>query len=200
MIVLKFGGTSVGSPETIRALLDILKQYHQRGEAFTVVYSAFSKVTDTLLDMAHRAAKGDETYREVLDKVRNRHLEAIDKLLGTSGEAHEKTRDHILANFQALGDVLHGIFLLREASARSLDFVVSFGERSSAWIIAQAMNQAGIPSEFLDARDVIRTDAHFGSAKVDFEETNRRIAEHYAARRGKGRGFALMSARRPRGG
>lgn len=185
MIVLKFGGTSVGSPETIRALIDILKQYHQRGEVFTVVYSAFSKVTDTLIDMAQRASKGDEGYRELFEKVRNRHTEAIDKLVLAHSPAAETIHRQIAANFESLGNVLHGIFLLREVSPRSLDFVVSFGERNSSCIIAQAMNQAGIPTEFLDAREVIRTDTHFGSAKVDFDESNRLICEHYAAHRGK---------------
>ncbi len=180
MKVLKFGGTSVGTPTTIQGLIAILKAYYARGERFTVVFSAFSKVTDTLIDMATKAGKGDETYRVILEKVRARHYEAIEQLLDP---AHRPaTESHIAANFEALGNVLQGIFLLHEVSARSLDFVVSFGERNSSFIIAQAMQQAGIPTDFLDAREIIRTDGHFGSAKVDFEETNRRIAAHYATR------------------
>lgn len=177
MKVLKFGGTSVGSPAVISGLIDILKSYHQRGDRFTVVFSAFSKVTDTLLDMAHKASKGDRSYLDVLEKVRLRHLEAIEALLEPANRPDIEA--HIAGNFEALGNVLQGIYLLREASARSLDFVVSFGERNSAAIIAHAMSQAGIPSEFLDTRSVVRTDAHFGSAKVDFDETNRLITEHY---------------------
>ncbi len=177
MKVLKFGGTSVGSPAVISGLIDILKSYHQRGDRFTVVFSAFSKVTDTLLDMAHKASKGDRSYLDVLEKVRLRHLEAIEALLEPANRPDIEA--HIAGNFEALGNVLQGIYLLREASARSLDFVVSFGERNSAAIIAHAMSQAGIPSEFLDTRSVVRTDAHFGSAKVDFDETNRLIADHY---------------------
>jgi aspartokinase/homoserine dehydrogenase 1 len=60
MRVLKFGGTSVGTPDTIKGLLNILRDYYQRGERFTVVFSAFSKVTDTLIDMATKAGKGDQ--------------------------------------------------------------------------------------------------------------------------------------------
>lgn len=177
MKVLKFGGTSVGSPAVIRGLIDILKTYYVRGDRFAVVFSAFSKVTDTLLDMAHKASKGDQSYLDIFEKLRTRHLEAIEALLDPENRAPIEA--HILGNFEALGNVLQGIFLLREASARSLDFVVSFGERNSAAIIAHAMQQAGIPAEFLDTRDVVRTDAHFGSAKVDFEETNRLITEHF---------------------
>jgi len=179
MKILKFGGTSVGTPETIEGLLQILKDYYQRGEKFAVVFSAFSKVTDTLIEMATKAGKGDEHYRELFENVRLRHFEAIEKLLVPANRP--PVESHISANFEALGNVLQGIFLLHEVSPRSLDFVVSFGERNSAFIIAHAMQQSGIPTDFLDTRDVVRTDAYFGNARVDFEETNRRIREHFVA-------------------
>lgn len=185
MIVLKFGGTSVGTPESIRSLIQILKSYQERGETFTVVFSAFSKVTDTLIDTAQRAGKGDESWREVFDRVRDRHFEAIDRLLPANSKEHDIAKGQMTENFESLGNVLYGISLLHEVSARSLDFVVSFGERNSTAIIAQAMRAEGIPAEFLDTRTVIRTDAHFGSAKVDFDESNRRITEYYAAQKGK---------------
>jgi len=184
MKVLKFGGTSVGSPATIQALIEILKTYHQRGDQFTVVFSAFSKVTDTLIEMAQRASRGDETYRELLDRVQQRHQDALTALLRPDYPDHPGVEVHLAQNFNALGNVLQGIFLLHEVSARSLDFVVSFGERNSAFLVAHAMRQAGIPTDFLDARDVLRTDAHFGSAKVDFDETNRLVRAHYAAHAG----------------
>jgi bifunctional aspartokinase / homoserine dehydrogenase 1 len=167
MIVLKFGGTSVGTPDTIKGLIQILKSYQARGERFTVVYSAFSKVTDTLIDMANRAAQGDESYQKVFDQVKSRHEAAIDALLEPANRP--AVLEHINANFSELSNVLQGVFLLQELSPRSLDLVVSFGERNSSFIIAHAMTQAGIPTEFLDARTVVRTDAHFGNAKVDFE-------------------------------
>ena len=177
MRVLKFGGTSVGTPDTIKGLLNILRDYYQCGERFTVVFSAFSKVTDTLIDMATKAGKGDRGYLEVLEKVRARHEQAIEQLLEPGNRP--TVLAHIAANFDALANVLQGIYLLHEVSPRSLDFVVSFGERNAAFIMAHAMQQAGIPTQFLDARAVIRTDAQFGGAKVDFEETNRLIRAHY---------------------
>jgi bifunctional aspartokinase / homoserine dehydrogenase 1 len=179
MKVLKFGGTSVGTPSSIKGLVAILKDYHRRGERFTAVFSAFSKVTDTLIDLATRAQKGDESYREIFEKVRQRHLDAIEQLL--EADRRPPVLHRIEANFVELGNLLHGIFLLREASTRSMDFVVSFGERNSAFIVAHVMDQAGIPAEFLDTRDIVITDAHFGGAKVDFDETNRRIRAHYEA-------------------
>lgn len=184
MKVLKFGGTSVGSPATIQALIKILKTYRQRGDQFTVVFSAFSKVTDTLIEMANRASRGDETYRDLLDQVQQRHFDALSSLLDTDYPDRLGVEVHLAQNFNALGNVLQGIFLLHEVSARSLDFVVSFGERNSAFLVAHAMRQAGIPTDFLDAREVVRTDAHFGSAKVDFDETNRLLRAHYSAHAG----------------
>ena len=179
MKILKFGGTSVGTPDAIGGLLLILKDYYRRGERFAVVFSAFSRVTDALIDMAARAGKGDRHYLDLFEKVRERHFAAIEQLLDPARRPPAEAQ--IAANFEALGNVLQGIFLLHEVSPRSLDFVASFGERNSAFIIAHAMRQAGIPADFLDTRNLIKTDAHFGSAKVDFEETNRRIAEYFAA-------------------
>lgn len=179
MKILKFGGTSVGTPDAVRGLLLLLKDYYRRGERFAVVFSAFSKVTDALIDMAARAGKGDRYYADLFEKVRDRHFAAIEQLLDPARRPPVEAQ--IAANFEALGNVLQGIFLLREVSPRSLDFVASFGERNSAFIIAHAMRQAGIPTDFLDTRDLIKTDAHFGGAKVDFEETNRRIAEYFSA-------------------
>lgn len=178
MKVLKFGGTSVGSPSTIRGLLDILKEYYRRGDKFTVVFSAFSKVTDTLIELAQRAGRGEGSYTELFEKVKARHFEAAEVLL--RADQFEPVAAQLAENFSDLENVLQGIFLLREVSARSLDFVVSFGERNSAFIIAHAMQHAGIPTQYLDARRVVRTDAHFGNAKVDMDETFRLIQQHFA--------------------
>jgi aspartokinase/homoserine dehydrogenase 1 len=179
MKVLKFGGTSVGSPASIRSLVDILSACHQRKERFAVVFSAFSKVTDTLIEMAQKACKGDKAYLDILEKLRHRHFDALRQLLEPDNRPAVEAQ--LEANFEALGNVLQGIYLLREVSPRSLDFVVSFGERNSTFIIAHVMRQAGMPTDFLDARELVRTDAHFGSAKVDFEETNRLIRAHFEA-------------------
>ncbi len=178
MKVLKFGGTSVGTPDAIRQLIQVLKGCHQRGERFSTVFSAFSKVTDTLIELARRAASGDASFTDQFERVKSRHFTVAEELL--KPEYFEKIQPLLTANFDALHDVTQGIYLLREASPRSIDFVVSFGERNSTLIIAQLMNQAGIPTQFLDARSVIRTDGKFGNAKVDFETTNQLVKEHYA--------------------
>ena len=168
----------MGTPAAIKGLLDILKNYHAQGDRFAVVFSAFSKVTDALIEMAKKAGQEDTTYRTLFEAVQKRHHEAIDALL--LPENRVEVRVLLDANFEALGNVLQGIFLLREVSARSLDFVVSFGERNSTLIITYAMRQAGLETDFLDARQVIRTDAQFGNAKVDFETTNALIKNWFS--------------------
>ncbi|MEY3052572.1 MAG: hypothetical protein RLY31_2357 [Bacteroidota bacterium] len=178
MLVLKFGGSSVGTPERIKNLLDILRQCHLRhGERFTVVFSAFGGVTDSLLRMSRLAADSDESFRTVLDNFRHRHQDAVSQLLETG--LREEVAAELSRQHTSLGNVLEGIFLVREASARTMDYVVSFGERSAAFIIAHAMRQAGLPAHFLDARRIIRTNDQFGSARVDFPVSYPLIARHY---------------------
>lgn len=178
MKVLKFGGSSVGTPSRIKGLIEILKAYYNRGDQFTVVFSAFSGVTDSLLEMSRRAAAGDESWRTSFEAFAKRHQDAIAELVSEPERAQiaaEMERSH-----QSLANMLSGVFLVREASPRTMDYVVSFGERSSAFIIAAAMRQAGISASFLDARKVIKTNDNFVNAKVDFSATYPLIKEHYA--------------------
>lgn len=177
MRVLKFGGSSVGTPERIKGLIEILKGYYSKGERFTVIFSAFSGVTDSLLEMSKRASNGDETYLELFQNFKKRHQDAIVALI--DGPLCHQVQDEMAHSHDSLGNVLNGVFLVREASPRTLDYVVSFGERSSSYIIAHAMQQAGIPSSYLDARKIIRTNDNFGAARVDFAATYPLIKEYY---------------------
>ena len=179
MKVLKFGGSSVGKPERIRGIVAILKKYQARGDRFTVVLSAFGGVTDGLIDMATKAEHGDTHYVTAFEAVKKRHIDAAQELLSPARFA--EILPLIEKNTDDLHGVLRGIFLIHEVSPRTLDYVVSFGERLSNLIVAYTLDEAGIPAEFLDARKIIKTDKNFGSAKVDFEETDRLVAEYYAA-------------------
>ena len=81
MKVLKFGGSSVGTPQRIKNIISILQDYKKKKENFTVVFSAFSGVTDSLIEMAIKAAKGDKEYLDAYKAFHRRHLTAIKKLL-----------------------------------------------------------------------------------------------------------------------
>jgi bifunctional aspartokinase / homoserine dehydrogenase 1 len=177
MKVLKFGGSSVGTPDRIHGLVDILKSYAAKGEKFTVVFSAFGGVTDSLINMGKLAAQGDESYFEHFQAFSKRHSDAAKEMLD-----EPYLREVISGldnNHEVLKNLLYGIFLVREASQRTMDYVISFGERNSAFIITQVMRQNGLDAAYLDARKVIKTDRNFGSAKVELEETYVNIKQYY---------------------
>lgn len=178
MKVLKFGGSSVAKPERIRRIVDILKAYYTKGEKFTVVFSAFGGVTDSLIEMSALAAEGDEAYQAAFDAFRKRHLDAVDELL--SGAHRAAVLPELERSHEVLKNLLYGVFLVREASFRTMDYVLSFGERNAAFIIANVLRQSGINASYLDARRIVKTNKSFGSARVDFKLTYQKIREHYA--------------------
>ena len=177
MKVLKFGGSSVGSPERIRGIVEILKGYYTKGEKFTVVFSAFGGVTDSLIQMSNLAAQGDESYQALFEAFSQRHLRAVEELLDS--ESRKEMLPELQKNHEVLKNLLYGVFLVREASARTMDYVLSFGERNSAFIMAQVLRQSGINAAYLDARKIIKTDKSFGSARVNFEQTYAKVREYY---------------------
>jgi aspartokinase/homoserine dehydrogenase 1 len=179
MKVLKFGGSSVAKPERIRGIIDILKDYYAAGDHFTVVFSAFGGVTDSLIEMSRLAAAGDDRYGEAFQAFTDRHQDAIADLL-QEGPLREEASAQMRKSHDVLKNLLYGIFLVREASSRTMDYVLSFGERSSAYIISQALQQSGIPAEYLDARKIIRTDKTFSSAKVNFGKSYETIHKYYS--------------------
>lgn len=179
MKVLKFGGTSVGSIESISRVISILEDNLASGEKIAVVYSAMGGVTNRLIDIAKMAAQGNEDYRELMKAMEERHFSTIRGLIGAKSQSATFTSIKIL--FNDLEDILRGVSLIRELTPRTLDLVMSFGERLSATIVSEALKFRGVEVEFCDARTVVRTNSNFGNAEVDFEETNRLIIEKFAS-------------------
>lgn len=177
MKVLKFGGSSVAKPERIKSIANILKDYYKRGEKFAVVFSAFGGVTDYLIKMSSAAAKGDESYIDFFNAFSKRHLDSVDELF------NEDEREDILSelkeNHEVLKGLLKGVFLVREASPRTMDYVLSFGERNSNFIISHYLRKEGINTSYLDTRKIIKTDKKFGAAKVDLDTTFKNIKEYF---------------------
>lgn len=175
MKVMKFGGSSVATPARIKDVMEIVKPY-LKGEV-AIVFSAFGGVTDNLIQISAMALAGQLEYKEKLAALERRHLDTVTELINIQRQSAILAQVKFMIN--ELEDLLHGIYLVKERTPRTLDFIMSFGERLSAYIIAQAFRDAGHDVGFLDARKVIRTDNHFGYAKVDFEQTNRLIQEHF---------------------
>lgn len=182
MKVLKFGGSSVADAACISKVVDILHKEHEAGESFAVVFSAFKGITDELIKMSRLAAKGDLAYKDHFEEFSSRHLQVADEML--DGDARAGVRAFLMENHEVLYNLLFGIFLVREVSPRTKDYVLSFGERNSAYIISQVLMHRGIPAEYLDARKVIVTDKDFGNAKVNMSLTSEKIVEYFSGREG----------------
>ncbi len=179
MKVLKFGGTSVGSATSIKTVSDIIASYHRNQVRCAVVVSAMGGVTDRLITLSQQAAAGDESYIDALKALEKHHFDTVRELINV--HAQSRVFAFLKNLFNELDDLLHGTFLLRERSPRTLDLALSFGERLSAYLISQYMKELGIDAQFLDARQLIRTDAVFNAAKVDFQATDHNIQEYFAS-------------------
>lgn len=177
MKILKFGGTSVGTPARIKSLGEIIKGFSKRKEKFAIVLSAFGGVTDDLIQMSTLASLREGEYLAVLKKVEKRHLEAVQELI--TGKNKTETLNHLQNAFNELHNILHGVYLLRDLSARTLDYITSFGERLSAYIVAKYLDENNLKANFLDARNVISTNDNFGSARVNFEVSNKNIRDYF---------------------
>jgi bifunctional aspartokinase / homoserine dehydrogenase 1 len=175
MKILKFGGSSVATPARIQGVIDIVKPYLKGDVA--VVFSAFGGVTDLLISVSTLALQGNQEYKAKLAEIEKRHLDAVRTLIGVQKQSSILAQVKFTIN--ELEDVLHGVFLVKERTSRTLDYIMSFGERLSAYIISEAFKDKGVSAEFLDARNVVRTDDNFGYAKVDFEKTNKLIQDYF---------------------
>lgn len=179
MKILKFGGTSVGTPRNIEKVIEIINPAQSSRHEMAVVVSAFSGVTDALIQTSQLAAAGQENYQERLHELEFRHLTAVKTLIEI------RLQSTVLAQVKSmineLEDILHGVFLIRELTPKTLDFILSFGERLSAFIIAETLRSRGIQAEFLDAREVVQTNADFGQAKVDFGISYPKIQSYFAS-------------------
>jgi aspartokinase/homoserine dehydrogenase 1 len=162
MRVLKFGGSSVGSPEKIEDVKNIIES---NKAPVIVVVSAFKSITDQLVQTGQMAASGNGDYLKKLKEIKQRHLKVIEKLTpeNRASSAKEKTASLL----RELEDTLHGIQLLQELTLRTQDHLLSFGERLSATIISHIVDDA----EYLDIREYIRTDSNHGNAQVNFPLT-----------------------------
>jgi len=178
--ILKFGGSSVGTPERIKSIISLTTDSNRYApnEIRAIVVSAFQGVTDTLIALAKQAAIQDLTYTQTLDALAKRHLDSIDALIPANRRSGITANTKVALN--ELADILHGITLVCEYSPRTLDFIMSFGERLSALIVSEAFLAHGVESEMLDAREVIWTNESFGNARPLKERTNEALKTYFA--------------------
>jgi aspartate kinase len=173
---MKFGGTSVGSPDALAQAADIVLGQAQEWDRLTVVVSAMSGVTDALSQGALTAASGDDrTYHVLVTDLRARHYKAVDTLLEASGERTQllASVDEHLDEFAAF---CHSVYILGEVTPRAMDAITSLGERINARILASLLRQRGARSEAVDATELIVTDDTFQDAVPLMDATRARVS------------------------
>ena len=177
MKVLKFGGSSVSDAVRIKNIIEIIYTSKQKNKRICVVVSALGGVTDSLIEMAKLSAAGNTSYLKLLKNIEIRHQNCIQELI--KGKYKKELTKEIENEFKLLAELLHGVFLLGEISLRTMDLIMSFGERFSARIISFGMTDRGIETDYVDARKIIITDEQFGFARVQFEKTNQAIKSYF---------------------
>jgi bifunctional aspartokinase / homoserine dehydrogenase 1 len=175
MKVLKFGGTSVGTPESINTVIEIIIERKSFGEKVAVVFSAMGGVTNKLIEVGELASMGDPSYLEVLKSVEERHMNTLKKLNDVKQQSSLIAQ--IKGIFNEIEDILKGITFIRELSPRTMDLLLSFGERLSTSIITFTLKARGVETVYVDTRKVIKTNSHFGFAEVDFVSTDTLVKE-----------------------
>ncbi|MDR1444507.1 MAG: bifunctional aspartate kinase/homoserine dehydrogenase I [Treponema sp.] len=170
MLVLKFGGSSVGSPAAIENIITILNDLEHRGRVAAVVVSAFSGVTDGLIAAARLAAAVEtagpgetpHSWRALSGNLQKRHRDTAACFL--KGENLEAALDELNRTFGELDRILQGLEALEELSPGAQDRVMSCGERLSAALLARIFSARGIAASYADTRPLIRTDSSYGKA------------------------------------
>ncbi len=171
LLIMKFGGTSMGSAEAIRRASDLITESRERWTAVVVVCSAMSGVTDQLLEGARTAAAGDaSTYKELSQDIRKRHYHVVAELLSGTEVAQQVTAaiDRYVDRYESL---CKAVLVLGELTPRALDAMTSIGERLSIRILAGHLQTHGIPAEAIDATEIIVTDDSFQNAIPMLDET-----------------------------
>lgn len=170
LLVMKFGGTSMGSAERIRVAAEICAA-EQRRRPVAAVVSAMSKITDLLLETMRRAESGDrEGVEQDIRRLRQRHEQACLELLPADRQAAVlEGIQNLIAAFER---ITGGIALLGEWPPRSVDEALSIGERLSALLMAAYLESQGVRAEAVNAAELIVTDAVFGNATPLMEPTS----------------------------
>ncbi|MBR6715754.1 MAG: bifunctional aspartate kinase/homoserine dehydrogenase I [Prevotella sp.] len=173
MKVLKFGGTSVGSVDSILSLKKIVED-EATNQEIVVVVSALGGITDKLIATSNLALKGDESWKDEFDGIVKRHHTMIDTIITDTSKSKELVKI-IDSLFEQLHSIFYGVFLIHDLSKKTMDAIVSYGERLSSYIVT-----ALIPGAVRkNSRDFIRTEKKNGKHTLDSELTYRLVRESF---------------------
>ncbi len=177
IVVMKFGGTSVEDAAAMKRTASIVAGRKSTGLQPVVVVSAMAKVTDQLLAAAAAAGRDDRSGAiAIAVKLRERHLDTAAQLV--TGGRLMSLASKLHGEFDALDDLLRGIAAVGELTPRTNDLVVSFGERMSSRMMADAFDEVGLAGAHIDSRTCIVTDANYGKAAPQEAAIEARLLEH----------------------
>ena len=171
MKVLKFGGTSVGS---VNSMLNVKKIVEAIDDKVIVVVSALGGITDKLIKTSNMAASGDSGYEKEMKEIVNRHIEMVYTVI-PAGEKRELLLDCVNELLSELKDIFQGIYLIRDLSPKTSATIVSYGERLSSIIVATLIEGA----QWFDSRQFIKTEKKHNKHILDSELTNRLVRETF---------------------
>ncbi len=157
----------MGTPEAMQQAVSVVCNEVKRGESVVVVTSALSGVTNLLLEATERAAESGQADPQVADRIAMAHEAIINALLPPN--RRETVQRLITERVQAFLRLLEAIAVLGEVTPRAYDAIASLGERMSAPLFAEVLRARDVPSEYVDAAEIIRTDANFRNAQPNFE-------------------------------
>ena len=176
LVVMKFGGTSVEDAPAMKRTAAIVRSRREKGLEAVVVVSAMAKVTDLLLSAAAAAGRGDKAGSLAIGaRLRHRHIDTSSALL--NGQRCVRVQQVLHGEFDALDDLLRGIAAVGELTPRTNDLVVSFGERLSSKMMAEALDELELGGTHVDARSCIITDATYGKAVPQDAAIEAKLAE-----------------------
>ena len=170
-LVMKFGGTSVGSVDALVNATQIIRDAKKDWDRVVVVTSAMSGVTNLLLDSAASASQETvDPLKETESTLREKHFSAADALIKDE-ELREETKAEIDVLIESLVNLCKAIAVLGEASPRAMDAVASLGERMSLRLLGAIVHDAGIKAKAIESSEFIVTNDHFQNAHPDFKAT-----------------------------
>jgi aspartokinase/homoserine dehydrogenase 1 len=169
---MKFGGTSVGSADSI---LSVKRIVESAGKPVVVVASALGGITDKLINASRMAAAGESAYEGEFMEIVSRHVEMV-KAVIPEGERQAALQRRVGELLNELKDIFQGIYLIKDLSPKTADTIVSYGERLSSIIAAELIDGA----EWLDARTFVKTEKKHNKHTLDVELTNRLTRDAFA--------------------
>lgn len=174
MKVLKFGGTSVGSVESILSLKAIVEKEAQK-QPIIVVVSALGGITDKLIATSLLAQKGDEAWKDEFQAMVERHHKMIDTII-TDPRKREQLFNIVDSLFEQLRSIYFGVYLIHDLSKKTQDAIVSYGERLSSNIVATLVQGA----KWYDSREFIKTVRKNHKNTLESELTNRLVRRTFS--------------------